>query len=143
MNYPEQLRLLSIFHYVAGGLHILFGSIGLIHLTIGILFILDPSAMASKGQSAPPFWFGYLFAAIGGGFVFFGWSLGLLTIYSGRCIARRKRRTFSLVMGGINCAMMPFGTALGVFTIFLLTKPESAGFYKLPPLPPPDQPVAM
>ena len=125
MNLNEQLRILAIFHYVVGGLHALFGCFGLIHFFIGISFIFDPSAWDSGSQAPPPFWFGYLFAIIGGGFVLFGWILGTLTIISGRCISRRKRRVFSIVMGGVNCAMMPFGTVLGVFDLILLSKDET------------------
>lgn len=134
MNLSEQLRLLSIFHYVVGGLHALFGSFGLIHLTIGIGFLMAP-----KGGSpnAPPEWFGLVFAVIGGLFVLCGWTLGALTVYSGRCIAKRRKRTFSVVMAAINCAMVPMGTVLGVFTIIVLTKDETRVVYGERLEPPP------
>ncbi len=129
MNLNEQLRTLSIFHYVVGGLHALFGSFGLIHFFLGMSIIIDPSLWAS-GAEAPPWWFGLLFALIGGGFVLFGWALGFVTILSGHYIARRKHRIFSIVIGAINCAMMPIGTVLGVFDILLLTKDETRREYE-------------
>lgn len=127
MNLNEQLRILSIFHYVVGGLHALFGSFGLIHFFLGMSIIIDPSLW---GDEAPPWWFGLLFALIGGGFVLFGWALGFVTILSGHYIARRKHRIFSIVIGAINCAMMPIGTVLGVFDILLLTKDETRREYE-------------
>lgn len=129
MNLTEQLRILSIFHYVVGGLHALFGSIGLFHFFMGLAFMLTPKSSWSGSGGPPPEWFGLLFAILGAGFVIFGWTLGILTALSGRYIAARKHRTFSIVMGAINCAMLPFGTVLGVFDILLLTKEEARKLY--------------
>ncbi len=128
MNLSEQLRILSIFHYVVGGLHALIGSFGLIHFSLGLMFMMDPKFLPSS-SGGPPFWIGLLFAAVGGSFVLFGWVLGFLTILSGRYIAARKKRAFSIVMGAINCAMVPVGTVLGVFDIILLSKEETKRLY--------------
>lgn len=137
MNLLEQLRLLSIFHYVVGGLHMLFGSFGLIHFSIGLAFMMGSKDFFGSGSAAPPPWFGLLFATIGGGFVLFGWTIGILTILSGRYIAARKKRTFSIVMAAINCALLPFGTVLGVFDLIVLTKDETMQLYARNGLNPP------
>jgi len=129
----EQLRILSIGHYVVGGLHALFGCFGLIYLAMGSLVFLNSSAMSAGPSEAPPAFIGIFFAAFGGAFVLFGWTLGFLTILSGRYIAQRKNRTFSLVMGAINCVLVPFGTVIGVFDIVLLTNSEVIKEY--PPKP--------
>lgn len=130
MNRNEQLRILSIFHYVVGGLHALFGSFGLIHFFIGLSFVANPSIWnPPHAQNAPPAWFGWIFLIAGGGFVLFGWTLGVLTVLSGRYIAARKNRMFSIVVGAVNCALMPFGTVLGVFDIILLTNDEVKAIY--------------
>lgn len=133
MATSEQLRILSIGHYVVGGLHALFGCFGLIYLAIGSLVFLSPAAMSSGANNAPPAFMGIFFAAFGAAFVLFGWTLGFLTILSGRYIAERKNRTFSLVMGAVNCVMVPFGTVIGVFDIVLLTNSEVIKEY--PPKP--------
>ncbi len=39
-------------------------------------------------------------------------TYAVLTIWSGRCIAKRKRRFFSLVMASVNFLAFPFGTTL-------------------------------
>jgi hypothetical protein len=131
MALQEQLRILSIFHYVVGGLHALFGSFGLIHFSMGLLFLFGPGAFASSGghgQAPPPF-FGLIFVIVGGGIVLVGWTLGVLTILAGRNIALRRKRTFSLIMGCINCALFPFGTVLGVFDVILLTRDDVRALY--------------
>lgn len=137
MSRIEQLRILSIFHYVVGALHALFGSIGLLHFFIGLSFLINPAMWNSPGQNAPPIWFGWMFMLLGGGFVLFGWTLGAATILSGRLISKRRHRKFSLVVGAVNCAMMPLGTALGVFDIILLMNDEVKALYSPPVQPPP------
>ena len=132
----ENLRLLSIFHYVVGGLIALFASFGLIHFAVGLIFLFNPTCFPPtdpQGAPPPPTWVGLLITIIGGGVVLTGWTLGFLTILSGRFIAQRKRRMFSLVMGCINCVLFPFGTVLGVFDIILLTRDDVRALYGEPP----------
>jgi hypothetical protein len=45
----------------------------------------------------------------------------MLTFIAGRFIHRRVNRTFSIVIAGINCLHF-FGTALGIFTLIVLTR---------------------
>lgn len=130
MKLEEQLRLLSIFHYVVGGLHALLFSIGLIHCLAGLMMIIQPETFQGSNQSAPPAFFAWAFFLFGGGFVLFGWTMGALTAVSGWCIAKRRNYTFCIVMGAVNCALFPFGTVLGVFDLILLTKSEAKQLYE-------------
>ena len=126
----ENLRLISTFHYVVGALHFLCFSFPLIHFFVGLAFVLNPPHMQGQGNEPfPPQLFGLFFMGIGGALVLFGWTLGVVTIMSGRRIAQRRSRTFSIVVAAINCAFMPFGTALGVFTLILLNKTEAQAQY--------------
>ena len=115
----EHLRLLSIFHYVFGGFQIAISSIFIVHFVFGLMMLTNPQMF---GHNPPPSWLGLLITVIGVGVLLLGWALGICAIYSGRCIARRQRRMFSLVVAAINCASFPFGTALGVFTIIVLMR---------------------
>ncbi len=72
---------------------------------------------------------GFVFATLGSPAVLTGWTMGAATIYSGRCIMKRRRRMLSLVMAGIMCVFFPFGTALGVFTLVLLMRPSVTELY--------------
>ena len=122
----EHLKLLTTFHYVVGGISALFACIPIFHLIIGLAMIFSPGhAFDAKGQDAFPLkLFGLMFAVIGGTAILFGWTLAACIIYAGRCLAVRKKYTFCLVMAGIACMFMPFGTVLGVFTIIVLMRPS-------------------
>ena len=127
----EHLKLLEIFHYIVGGVAFLFACLPLIHLALGIAIIVAPESMGSNSQPAPAF-VGYLFAGMAIVFILIGWTSAICTIASGRMIARRKRRMFSIVMGGILCVFFPFGTALGVFTIIILSRESVKSLYGEP-----------
>lgn len=118
-----------------GGLHALFGCFGLIHFSLGLAILFDPSFFGGSGQNgaSPPAFIGLIFAIIGGAFVLFGWALGVLTALSGRYIQQRKNRTFSIVVGCVNCIMIPMGTVLGVFDLVLLTNAEVIKEYQEKP----------
>jgi hypothetical protein len=119
----EHLRLLSIFHYVSGGLTAFFACIPLVHVALGLAFVLAPGSASSKPQDGPPAWFGLVFIVLGGFFVLAGWTLAILKIIAGRCLARRRRRTFCVVVACLCCLFPPLGTVLGVFTLVILSRP--------------------
>jgi hypothetical protein len=103
----SHLRTLSICHYVCGGIAIAFSSLFIIHLVVGILILTGTVTFATPTATAPgppDRLFGAMFAGVGGLVVLLGWTFGVLTIVSGRSIAHRRRRTFSLVVAGVNCA---------------------------------------
>lgn len=119
----EHLRLLAIFHYVVGGLCIVFSSFFLLHVGMAIAMYLNPAMLPAPPHGAPPpreVWL--LLAAVASGAIALGWSVGILTIISGRMLAKRRHRIFSLVMASILCAWIPVGTALGVCTILVLSR---------------------
>lgn len=117
---------------MVGGLHALFGCFGLIHFSVGLAILLDPSFFGGGGHNntPPPAFIGILFAFLGGAFVLCGWTFGALTVLSGRYIAQRKNRTFSIVIACINCIMIPLGTVLGVFDLILLINAEVVKEYQ-------------
>lgn len=121
LNQNEQhLKLLSLFHYIVGGLTAFFSCFALIHLVLGIVMIVAPESFDSD---PPPPFMGWLFALIGGSIILFGWTLAGFVIAAGRFLARRKHYLFCMVIAGIECMVMPFGTVLGVFTIVVLMQP--------------------
>ena len=77
----DHLNLLAVFHYIAGGLTLLFACIPIIHVVFGLL-MLSGKFNGPPGQAPPPA-IGWLFVIIGSVVICFGWSLGLLIIYSG------------------------------------------------------------
>jgi len=129
MDNSEQLRLLSIFHYVLGALEICFCFMGLLYVFMGLSLVFSPKSWTSKGGEMPPPFMGWIFAGIGGFWVLAALIFGILTIVSGRYISQKRNKTFSTVIAGINCLFMPLGTILGIFTIVTLSKKEVIDLY--------------
>jgi hypothetical protein len=131
----DHLRLLTIAHYAYAGILALFACFPIIHLTIGLALLTHPGAIGAGKTPAPAF-VGLLFAIIGGLFVLIGWTLAICTFFAGRFLARRKHYVFCLIVAGANCTTMPFGTALGVFTIIVLLRPSVKALFTVPQPPP-------
>jgi hypothetical protein len=137
----EHLKILSICHYVWGAISTVFSMCGLMYVFMGLAFTNDPSFFnntnsgsgAGGANQPPPEWFGYMMVGMGTVVVLLGSLVGGLTIYSGRCIARRRNRTFSMAMAGVNCLSMPVGTVLGVFTFMVLTRDSVRALYTAQP----------
>jgi hypothetical protein len=117
----EHLRLLSIFHYVVGGLAGLFALFPVIHLVFGLILIFSPETFNEHGPP-PPAFMGWFFVIFAGTFIGFGLIFAGLIILSGRFLAKHNHHTFCLVMAGVECIFMPFGTVLGVFTLVVLMR---------------------
>lgn len=114
----EHLKLLSIFHYVAAGMLALMACIPFIHFFIGLALATG----SIEGSDPEARTIGFVFMAFALGFIFLGWTLAALMAFAGRSLAQRKRYTFCLIMGGVECLFMPVGTVLGVFTIIVLVR---------------------
>lgn len=122
MNQDEQhLKLLSIFHYIVGGIMALFSLFPIFHLVFGIAMIVSPDMFESGGEG-PPAFIGWLFALIGGTIILIGLVFATCVILSGRFLSLRKHYTYCFVIACIQCLFIPFGTALGVFTIIVLSR---------------------
>ena len=117
----EHLRLLSIFHYVAGGLAAFFGCFPILQLLMGIGFILA-SREGDGGRNLPPPFVGGIFVAVASVSMIVCLSIASCMIATGRFLGKRKHYTFCLATAGIECVFMPFGTVLGVFTIIVLIR---------------------
>ena len=114
----KHLNLLSILHFIFGGLKVIFSCIFLIHVAIGIAMLCG----LMDGKDAPPRFLGLFFVLLGSVFILVGWIIAGLMIVLGVKLRRRESRTFCFVVAGIECISMPFGTILGVLTIVLLMK---------------------
>ena len=124
-QYEQYLKILSIFHYVVGGIAGLFACFPLLHFFMGILFFVIGLMPGTEAQGLPffPFsLFGLFFSVIAGSIILLGWAFAVGIIIAGASLAARKRYMYCLVVAGIACAFIPFGTVLGVFTIITLTQ---------------------
>ena len=125
----EHLRLLSIFYYVKSGISALFACIPIIHVVLGLVFIIAPHVFG-HGNDQPPAFVGLLLVMLGSFLILFGWTFAILALIAGRCIARRKHYTFCFVMACVECLSVPFGTVLGVFTILVLNRASVKELFK-------------
>ena len=134
----EHLRLLAIFHYVVAVVGALVALFPLIHFAIGWFLLHAPPP--KNGGELPPAFVGYLFMALGAGFFLLGQTFAVCIFAAGRCIFLRTRYWFVFVMACFECAFFPFGTALGVFTIVVLSRPAVKQMFGLPAT---DQPATV
>ena len=126
------LKLLSVFHYVVGGLVAAFSLVFLIHTSIGLYLILaPPNELPQSDANLPPDMFGWMFFITGLIILLIGLTLSVCLINSGRFLAKRKRYWFSFVTACIECFITPFGTILGIFTIIVLSKDSVRDLYGL------------
>jgi hypothetical protein len=102
MKQEEQLRLLSIFHYVVAGLSALFACFPIIHLTLGLFMVFAPETFHNKGDNAPPAFIGWFFVIFAAMFILIGWTFAAFIFTAGRFLAKRKHYMFCLVMAAAN-----------------------------------------
>lgn len=122
----DRLGWLPLMFWVSGGVGLLFSLYFLMYVAIGVMIATAPSA--SDG-SAPPDFFGWMFAGIGlVGFVLVA-TLGVLRIMSGFWIRKRRHRAAIMVIAGISCLEIPYGTLLGVLTFMILGRKSVAALF--------------
>jgi hypothetical protein len=122
----EQLRFLSICYIISGGLSALGSCIGLFYAFMGVMFASIISSIPAKANQAPP-----PPAAFGGIFVVFGLSifsvmmaLAILKFVTAKRLSQRRSRELCMVVAALSCIGVPLGTALGVFTFIVLSRPS-------------------
>lgn len=138
----EHLRLLSIFHYILGGIGALISLFPCIHLSIGILMVNGAFPTPPTAGGGPPVevigWFFIIFPAV---IIVLGLTLASCVILTGRHLSNRSGYMFCLIIASFECLFMPFGTILGVFTFVVLFRPSVKVLFGIDP-PPPQTPQA-
>jgi hypothetical protein len=116
----DHLQILAIFHNVVAGFACLVALFPTVHLVVGLCLV---SGYFTDPKPDFPFalvgWLLILFASC---WIIAWLTFATLLVAAGRCLRQRRRYQFCLVIAGVACAFMPFGTVLGVFTIVTLSK---------------------
>ena len=142
----SQVKIVSILHIVYGGLGLLLAVLMLVVFG-GVTAIVGVSAPDDGAMIAMPI------LMIVGGFVFF---MIMLTSIPGLIGGigllgyQQWARVVVIVISGLNLLSFPFGTALGVYSLYVLLSQETGELFKhggvLPqmntPQPPPQAPEA-
>ena len=123
----EHLRLLSIFHYVFGGLSLLTSFIPLIYVAIGVVMM---NGGMSQGGNGPPPELGGFFVCIGVFAMLIGVTISSLFLLVGKRLSQRRSHTFCLIIAGLECTSVPIGTTLGVFTFIVLLRPAVKNLFQ-------------
>jgi hypothetical protein len=134
-RHEEHLRLLSIFHYGCAGMVALCACFPIFHLILGLLIVINPRSLFGEAKDQPPALFGWFFALFSAAIMMAGWTFAALLAWAGRCLQKRKRYLFCLVMACVVCFFMPFGTVLGIFTIIVLVNPAAKALFEAPAAP--------
>lgn len=117
--------VLAVLHFVLGGLKALLavgcaistavvgGTFAFVGFTVAATSKAKDATALSVAPGAVVSSFSFVL------FVVFA-VMAAMTIYSGLCIMRGKHRVYSMVVACLLCFSLPFGTALGVFTLIVL-----------------------
>jgi hypothetical protein len=126
----EHLKLLSIFHFIVSGLSLLGIGFVFAHYSFMHLMFSNPDMWKNHGNGVPPpkaflnaFIWMYVF------FVVVFVIASVVNLLSGIFLLQRRNRTFSIIVAGLDCLQIPLGTALGVFTIIVLSRESVRELY--------------
>jgi hypothetical protein len=134
----EHLRLLSIVYYLYAGMSAFFGLFGLLYIVLGLVV----APMVPNVRNGDPGFPAYIFVVIGGIFIVLAAAVTTAELLVARYLKRRQHHTFCLIVAGLNCLWIPFGTALVVFTILVLQRAAvNAMFDGTPKVYPPEPPA--
>lgn len=130
----EHLKLLSIAYLVSAGMSAFFSLFGLLYAFMGVFITAAIAhAPAQPEQGAPPEFVGWIFGMFGAGMFVMMMGLGVLKFLVARRLKQRRSRTFCMVVAGLSCFGVPYGTMLGVFTFLVLARPSVARLFQVPP----------
>ena len=112
----DTLHILAIFHYVIAGLVALVSCIPLIHLTVGISFLVGAISTDEPAMGVA----GAFFVVIASVIILVGWGMAFFIFNAGKNLDRQTKYQMCMIGGALLCIFMPLGTILGVFTLLAL-----------------------
>jgi hypothetical protein len=131
----DHLNTLAVLHYVVAGLATLASLFPTVHLLVGIGLV--SGAFTDPGEPFPYPLIGWFFIIFASCWILLGLVFSSCLALAGRSLQQKRRYQFCLVMAGLACMFMPFGTVLGVFTIVTLMKGGVKDQFQRAPAPEP------
>ena len=106
---------------ILGGLFIAFGILGLLAAVIVFVSVGGGGLLSGDRQAAA------ITTGVGAVVAVFIGVLSIPNIIAGYGLLQRKSwaRILALVLGCLSLLSFPFGTALGVYTLWVMTRPEA------------------
>ena len=123
----EHLKLLSIGYMISAATTALFSLFSGLYVIFGVGMVVAlsrHSPIAENTAGPPTALVGWIIAAVGIAIFLFTLAMAALKFRVAVCIKQRKSRTFCMVMAGIGCVAVPYGTILGVFTFMVFSRPS-------------------
>jgi len=124
----EQLKLLSIFYYVFAGLAF-FGVISIVFMMGLFQPFLSFEGMPSGSETPPEMVINFIRILFVIGILLSVVSV-ILYVLAGKSLGQKKGKTFTMIVAGLACLSFPLGTALGVFTFIVLSRPSVKQLYE-------------
>jgi hypothetical protein len=119
----EQLKLLSVFHYVLAGLLVVGGCLMAAYFAFASYMVTEIfKAMPPSAGPPPPSGVGWYIGAMGAGITLAAVTFAALHFMCARWLGARRNRSFCFVVACLTCILIPFGTILGIFTILVLQR---------------------
>ena len=125
----EHLRLLRLGYLIGAGANGLFALFPLIHVTIGVMMVAGKSFLPKQQEGFNPGWF---FIAMGVAMSTIFATIAILKYLAARAIRDRRSKMFCMVVAAITCLGIPYGTALGVLTLMVLSRPSVDVLFSAP-----------
>ena len=117
----DNLRLLRIGYFISAGLTLL-ASLFVLAYTFFLSFVFTQISKTPGTAEFPPL-FGRLIGAFGVVIALVLIGMAVLKFLTGQQLKKRRSRIFCLVIAGITCLSIPYGTLLGVCTFVVLLRP--------------------
>jgi len=132
----EHLKLLSIAYLVSSGMSAFFSLFGLLYAFMGVFITAAMArAPAAPGQGPPPEFMGWFFGLFGFSMFLVMVTFAALKFLAYRRLKQRRSRILCMVVAGLSCVGVPYGTLLGVFTFIVLARPSVAKLFEVAPPP--------
>ncbi len=121
MNDRKDLLTLAVIgNYLFAAFSGLFAFFPLIHFVSGLALLFGAFSNGGRDEAIITSLAGLFFVVIALVMIAFFAALAVLSFINARRIAARKTFTFVLIVSAAQCFFMPIGTALGVFTLWLI-----------------------
>lgn len=125
----EHLRLLSIFYFISAGLSGFIALLPLLYAAIGLILVSSPPSMQHGVYNPPPAAIGWILFAFGAGFSIMFLVMAILKLLAGLSLRKRRHRVFCLVVAGLTCLGIPYGTVLGIFSFIVLGRASVSALF--------------
>ncbi|HVT14223.1 MAG TPA: hypothetical protein VHE55_18315 [Fimbriimonadaceae bacterium] len=119
----ENLRTLEILHRVYGGITALLSCCVACYVTF-VLGILGFAASQDRHAGGPPVAVVGIFAVIWIVVIALVGGLAIMNFVCANWLRDRRNWTGVVIVSAFNCLHMPLGTALGVFTLIVVNRPN-------------------